>query len=213
MNTFSLLVLIVYVTIMVYVVYKARESVVEEQEKRQQEALAGKIVVTLDGAKLQGDLDRQIEELDLKGAISIKIPQDPVVDVTQFAALPLEMDNQTSTYAIYVDWQQSSLTTLNGSAQELACLTPHLGQSQSPSLLPPNEKLREVFLIATTEDEVIPLVPPEILILLSKKVPCEIFLRLVLKFQEVGRYQNAYLVVVSCPCRFRLPTLQDLPKK
>lgn len=214
MNTFSLLVLIIYVTIMVYVVYKARESVVEEQEKRQQEALAGKLVLNLEQAKLQADLDRQIEELDLKGAISIQIPQSPLIDIGQFAALPLAMENQTSTYAVYVDWKQSSLTTLQGAAQELACLTPNLGQSQSPSLLPPNDKLRETFRIATADGEILPLVPPEQLLkqLLERK-PCEIILRLVLKLQEVGRYQNSYLVVVSCPLRFRLPTLQDLPKK
>lgn len=172
MNTFSLLVLIIYVTITVYVVYKARESVVEEQEKRQQEALDGKVVLSLENAKLQADLDRQIEEMDLQGAIAIQVLHNPLIEISQFTSLALEMENKTSTYAVYVDWKQSSLTTLQGAAQELACLTPNLGQSQSPSLLPPNDKLRETFRIATADGEMMHLVPPGLLLkFLAKKFP------------------------------------------
>ncbi|WP_017714015.1 hypothetical protein [Prochlorothrix hollandica] len=214
MNTFSLLVLIVYITIMVYVVYKARESVVEEKQKRQEADLDGKVVLTIEVEKLQAALDSQVEDLNLRGEMTLAIPQAPLITLGGLNTLPLYVENRTRTYALFVEWQQSSLTNLNGQAQALACLTPNLGQSQSPSLVPPEGKLQETFRVATADGELQPLVDQELLwVMLNKKIPCQLSLRFLLRLQEVGRYQNSYTVVVSCPCSFRMATVQDLAKR
>jgi len=213
LSTFSLLVLIVYITIMVYVVYKARESVVEAEQQQQQQQLEGKVILTIAQEDLQTKLDEQIRDLNLVGTIAIQVPRDPVVNLRDFTTLPLVMVNNTTTYGIWVEWERSFLTTLGGQAQQLACLTPNLGQSQSPSLVPPGGQLVENFRSATLDGQVQPLVPPDLLLkLLDKGAPCQLSLQLVLRLQETGRFQNSYTVIVACPCSFRLPTLQDLKK-
>ena len=123
----------------------------------------------------------------------------------------VQIENRTSTYALFVEWEKSSLTNLLGQSRALACITPNQGKSQSPSLTPPLDKLQENFTIFSQSESPIPFIPSDILLkLLKDEKPCNLSLRLVLRLQEVGLFTNHYTLVPTCIFQFRLATVEEV---
>lgn len=211
MATFSVLVLIVYLTIAFYVVYRARQTLIEEKQLKQAAIVVGKAVVK----PLSDDLDKminsQLEPLGLKGAIGVSLGREQVVDVDKLIQWPVKIENRTTTYALFVEWDKSSLTNLQGQARTLACVTPNQGQSQLPSLTPPSDKLQENFTIFSQPESPVPFIPSVVLFKLAKEQKaCNLSLRLVLRLQEVGLYTNQYTLVLACGFQFRIATLEEV---
>lgn len=211
MAAFSVLVLIVYLTIAFYVVYRARESLIDQKLQQQEAMVSGKVVIKPLISDLEKILNAQLEPLGLKGAIVVYLGKEQCVEVDKLKQWPIVVENKTTTYALFVDWKSSSLTNLAGQARELACLTPNRGVSQSSSLTPPLDKLQESFVIFSNTDQIPPFVEGALLFkLLKDQKPCQLSLRLVLRLQEVGRFTNTYNLVLSCIFQFRSATLEDV---
>ena len=211
MAAFSVLVLIVYLTIAFYVVYRARESLIDEKRQQQEAMVSGKAVIKPLTSDLDKILSSQLEPLGLKGSILINLGKEKCMEMNSLKQWPIVVENKTTTYALFVDWKSSSLTNLQGQARELACLTPNRGVSQSSSLTPPLDKLQENFVIFSNTDEIPPFVEGALLLkLLKQEKPCQLSLRLVLRLQEIGRFTNTYNLVLSCIFQFRSATLEDV---
>ncbi|MEY2976702.1 MAG: hypothetical protein ACO3NK_12305 [Prochlorotrichaceae cyanobacterium] len=211
MAAFSILVLIVYLTIAFYVVYRARESLIDEKRKQQAAIVSGKAVIKPLVSDLDKILNAQLEPLGLKGAITVNLGKEKCVVVDQLKQWSITIENKTTTYALFVDWQNSSLTNLQGQARSLACLTPNQGASQSSSLTPPLDKLQENFVIFSKSEDLPGFVDSGALFkLLKDEKPCQLSLRLVLRLQEVGRYTNSYNLFLNCVFQFRNATLADV---
>ncbi|MFZ9739060.1 MAG: hypothetical protein ACO3EZ_13725 [Prochlorotrichaceae cyanobacterium] len=211
MAAFSILVLIVYLTIAFYVVYRARESLIDEKRQQQAAIVSGKAVIKPLVSDLEKILSAQLEPLGLKGAITVNLGKEKCIVVDQLKQWSITIENKTTTYALFVDWQSSSLTNLQGQARSLACLTPNQGASQSSSLTPPLDKLQENFVIFSKSEELPSFVESGALFkLLREEKPCQLSLRLVLRLQEVGRYTNSYNLVLTCVFQFRNATLADV---
>lgn len=211
MGTFSLLVLIVYVTIALYVVYMARENYVQDKAKKDKDLVLDKLVVKPLVDDLNQSLETQLSSLNLDNCIKVDLGNEKVMEVDKINQWGIKLENKTNTYAIFVDWKTSTLTNLDGQNQTLACVTPNEGSSQSPSLVPPLEKLDEKFTIFTPNNEALPFVKGEVVFKrLDEEKPCTISLRLFLRLQEVGRNTNSYTLVLTCPFRFRKPSLQEV---
>ena len=211
MATFSILVLIIYLTIAFYVVYRARQTLIDEKIKQQKAIVSGKAMIKPLTDELEKALNSQLEPLGLSGAIGVNLGRERVIEVDNLTQWPIQIENRTTTYALFVEWKSSSLTNLQGQSRELACVTPNRGQSQSPSLTPPSDKLQENFTIFTDKEPPVPFVPGDIIFKLFKEEkPCNLSLRLVLRLQEVGRYTNNYNLILSCGFQFRSVTLQDV---
>jgi hypothetical protein len=220
MKTIDLLILIIYVTLMVYVAYQARENIIEDKKTGQKQLLAGKIVVEPDRAEMAKALKEQLEPLNLDEYIEASLGNPLVIDANAFGALSLILRNESQTYAVLVDWANSTLTNLTGQANSLALLNLTTGLTQAPSLVPPREILQESFTIAQQPGEggLAPLVDPGSLLkrLTDKDKPIEhvmIRLRLVLKLQPVSNYASqGHLLAISCPYRIRLAKTMDLKR-
>jgi hypothetical protein len=220
MKTIDLLILIIYVTLMVYVAYQARENIIEDKKTGQKQLLAGKIVVEPDRVELAKALKEQLEPLNLDEYIEASLGNPLVLDATAFGILSLTLRNESQTYAVLVDWANSTLTNLTGQANSLALVNLATGLTQAPSLVPPREILQESFTIAQQPGEggLSPLVDPGSLLkrLTDKDKPIEtiiIRLRLVLKLQPVSNYASqGHLLAISCPYRIRLAKTMDLKR-
>ena len=211
MAAFSVLVLIVYLTIAFYVVYRARESLIDEKRQKQEAMVSGKAVIKPLTTDLEKLLNAQLEPLGLKGAILVHLGKEQCIEVDKLKQWSIVVENKTTTYALFVDWKSSSLTNLQGQARELGCLTPNRGVSQSSSLTPPLDKLQESFVIFTNTDDIPAFVQSGPLFkLLKDQKPCQLSLRLMLRLQEVGRFTNTYNLVLSCTFQFRSATLEDV---
>lgn len=212
MATLDLLILIVYVTFMIYVVYRARQSLLDQKAEELRQLLRDKYVLSPDMEQLQKELDRQLEAINLKGAIAVELGRNMIMPLENLKQLPITVNNRTTTYAVYVDWQESALTNLNRNARSLACVTPNQGQSQSPSLVPPGDRLQENFTVAQAEPK--PLIEPNIARqILTKNNSCQVILRLVLKLRTVGGTNLSHLIALTCPYNLRIFTMEDLVAK
>jgi hypothetical protein len=221
MKTIDLLILIIYVTLMVYVAYQARENIIDEKKTGIKQLLAGKIVVEPDRVELAKALKEQLEPLNLDEYIEASLGNPLVIDANAFGILSLTLRNESQTYAVLVEWANSTLTNLTGQANSLALVNLATGLTQSPSLVPPREILQESFTIAQQLDDggLSPLIDPGSLLkrLTDKDKPIDsvvIRLRLVLKLQPVSNYATqGHLLAISCPYRIRLAKPTDLVKR
>jgi hypothetical protein len=221
MKTIDLLILIIYVTLMVYVAYQARENIIDEKKTGLKQLLAGKIVVEPDRVELAKALKEQLEPLNLDEYIEASLGNPQVLDANTFGVLSLTLRNESQTYAVLVEWANSTLTNLTGQANSLALINMATGLTQSPSLVPPREILQESFTIAQQAEDgkLLPLVDPGSLLkrLTDKDKPIEnviIRLRLILKLQPVSNYATqGHLLAISCPYRIRLAKPLDMVKR
>jgi hypothetical protein len=219
MKTIDLLILIIYVTLMVYVAYQARENLIEEKKKVAKLMLDGKIIIEPDRVELAKALKSQLEPLNLDEYIEADLGKPILADASSFNQLSLTVKNLSQTYAVFVDWGQSTLTTLSGQANSLALINPATGLNQAPSLIPPYETLKENFSIAHLGEGLVPLIDSNGALkkLNDRDNPIEsltIRLRLVLMLQPVSNYAaQDHLLAISCPYHIRLATPLDILNK
>lgn len=214
MASFDLLILIVYITFMVYVLYKARRSVIEAKIARREEARAGKVMVIPKQEILNQELERQLVPLNLSDRIQLSLGNRIIVEGDRLDRLTLTIANRTTTYAIYINWQESTLTDLRSQSRSLARITPNQGLSQATSMVPPAQRFRE-SLTVWTGDRPLPLLEP--FALMGKvgttpegEVACKVVLSLSIGLKAVGNSKASHFLAVSCPIEFRAPSLEDM---
>lgn len=217
MAPFDLLILIVYVTFMVYVLYRARQSVIDQKLAQRKQARAGKVLVTLGQDALTQDLERQLATLNLSDRIQLTLDNRMVVGGDCLDRFTLTIKNRTTTYAAYINWQESSLTDLRGQSRSLARITPNEGLSRSTTMVAPGQQFRE-SLTVWTGDRPLNLVDAAFLMgrvtaVREGEVACKISLSLSIGLKAVGNFQANHFLAVSCPIEFRNPTLDDIQGK
>lgn len=216
MKTIDLLILIIYVTLMVYVAYQARKGLLGDRQKNLEDDLFGKIVVEPDRVELKKALKEQLEPLNLDDYIDITLGTLEFESVIAFQKLILILKNRSSTYLIAVEWESSTMTTPMGTAHTLARISNIGPVSKPPSVVPPGETLQELFTIAHGGEGLETFIDPIKLIesLTNKDKPKEsetIRLRLIFRLQPVSNYASqSHLIAVSCPYKVRLANEIDL---
>lgn len=214
MASFDLLILIVYVTCMVYVLYKARQSVIDAKIARREEARAGKVLVIPNQEILNQELERQLLPLNLSDRIQLSLGNRIIVEGDRLDRLSLTIANRTTTYAIYLNWQESTLTDLRSQSRSLARITPNQGLSQTTSMVPPAQRFRESVTV-WTGDRPLPLLEPfslmgKVATTPEGDVACTIVLSLSIGLKAVSNSKASHFLAVSCPIEFRAPSLEDM---
>ena len=214
MASFDFLILIVYITLMVYVLYRARQSVLDERVSRREEARAGKVLVVPQQDILNAELEQQLEPLNLSDRIQINLGGSIITEGDRLDRLSISIQNRTSTYAVYVKWSESTLTDLRSQSRSLARISPNEGLSQQTSMVPPQQQFRE-NLTVWTGDRPLPLLEPFALMGKVDLTPegekaCAIVLSLSLVLKAVSKSQANHFIAVSCPIEFRAPSLDDI---
>lgn len=149
MASFDFLILIVYITLMVYVLYRARQSVLEERISRREEARAGKVLVVPQQDILNAELERQLTPLNLGDRVNINLGGQMIVEGDRLDRLSIAIQNRTSTYAVFINWRESTLTDLRSQSRSLARISPNEGLSQNISMVPPQQQFRESLTVWT----------------------------------------------------------------
>ncbi len=214
MASFDFLILIVYITLMVYVLYRARQSVLDERVSRREEARAGKVMVVPQQDILNAELVRQLEPLNLSDRIQIDLGGSIITEGDRLDRLSLSIQNRTSTYAVFIKWSESTLTDLRSQSRSLARISPNEGLSQNISMVPPQQQFRE-SLTVWTGDRPLPLLEPVALMSKVDKTPegekaCAIVLSLSVGLKAVSNSQAKHFIAVSCPIEFRAPSLDEI---
>jgi len=217
MASFDFLVLIVYVTLMVYVIYRARQSVLEDRITRREEARAGKVLVVPQQDTLNEELEQQLIPLNLSDRIQIDLGGPILIGGDQLDRLSISVRNNTTTYAVFVNWRESSLTDLRKQSRSLARISPNEGLSQSISMVPPQQQFRE-SLTVWTGDRPLSLLEPfalmgKVELAEEGETACEIILSLSIGLKAVSNSQANHFIAVSCPIEFRAPSLDDIQGK
>lgn len=217
MASFDFLILIVYITLMIYIIYRARQSVLEAKASKQQEARAGKVLMVPQQEQLAQELERQLSPLNLSGRIQLNLGGRMVIEGDRLDRLSLTIENRTTTYAIYINWKESTLTDLRSQSRSLARITPNEGLSQANSMVPPQQKFQE-GLTVWTGDRPLSLIDPFTLMAKVSTTPedevaCTIVLSLSIILKAVSNSSANHFLAVSCPIEFRPPTMADIRGK
>lgn len=212
MTSLDVLIVILYVTFAVYVIYRARQSLLAQKAANRAKASAGLVIVKPDQQALDDALERQLGPIALQNAVKIKVNGGIAFEDT-VALLSLTIENESTTYAVYINWKESWLTNSRGQSRSIARLTPNEGASQSTSMIPPERMLKEAFTVMTSEGAQ-PL--PEAMVLHSmrqegKKSPTSsVLLSLSVQLRAVSQYNQNHLLALSCPISFTIPTEEEL---
>ncbi len=95
----------------------------------------------------QANLDQQIENFKLKDTIEVKFKFDSRYEFHKLDKLAITVGNKSSEFPVYVDWDQSSLTDLDGRSRRVTRLVPgntlDLFQNQVFSVVAPSRSLQE----------------------------------------------------------------------
>ncbi len=214
MASFDFLILIVYITLMVYVLYRARQSVLDDRVSRREEARAGKVLVFPRQEILSEELERQLDPLNLSTRIKINLGGPILTEGDRLDRLNVSIENRTTTYAVYINWSESTLTDLRSQSRSLARISPNEGLSQNISMVPPQQQFRE-NLTVWTGDRPLPLLEPFALMSKVDITPegekaCAIVLSLSIGLKAVSNSQANHFIAVSCPIEFRAPSLDDI---
>lgn len=214
MASFDFLILIVYITLMVYVLYRARQSVLEERISRREEARAGKVLVLPKQDILNAELERQLEPLNLSDRLQINLGGQMIVEGDRLDRLSISIQNRTTTYAVFINWSESTLTDLRSQSRSLARISPNEGLSQNISMVPPQQQFRE-SLTVWTGDRPLPLLEPFALMGKIDMTPegekaCAIVLSLSVGLKAVSNSQANHFIAVSCPIEFHAPSLDEI---
>lgn len=143
MNQIDLIILVIYLIAIVYVVYRAIDSLDEQT------------VIVFDRSTFEPQLQETIGETPLKNVIDINIP---FADRYTFAAQPQVLNvaiiNKSNTATIRIDWDNSSISDFTGRARRVIRLGPDtrledLSQAQVMSTIPPRRNLQALL---TAED-------------------------------------------------------------
>jgi len=126
----NLLTLAVYAIIVAFVFYKMWEDVSDY------------ITPSFDRAALEG----QVAELGLQGQIAVQFKLAERYKPRDFCTLAITVFNHSEESALYVNWERSTLSNLEGESQRLIRIVPggiDLAQPQVPSAIAPARKLSE----------------------------------------------------------------------
>ncbi len=212
MTSLDVLIVILYVTFAVYVIYRARQSLLAQKAANRAKASAGLVIVKPEQKALDEALERQLGPIALQNAVKIKVNGGIAFEDT-VELLSLTIDNQSTTYAVYVNWKESWLTNARSQSRSIARLTPNEGASQSTSMIPPERTLKESFTVMTSEGAQ-PL--PETMVLhpmrqAGKKDPkSSVLLSLSVQLRAVSQYNQNHLLALSCPINFAIPNEEEL---
>jgi hypothetical protein len=95
----------------------------------------------------QADLDQQLEDLKLKDAIEVKFKFDIRYEFKKLDKLAITVNNKSKEFPVYVEWDYSSLTDLDGRSRRVTRLVPgntfDLFQNQVFSVIAPTRSLQE----------------------------------------------------------------------
>lgn len=131
MNDFDFLVLVVYLICITYAIYKVINSFNDE------------FTIELD----QGYLNQQLKEQNLSGSVDIKFKFEKRYEFDALKKLSISVSNKSQDYAMYVDWDHSSLTDLDDRSRRVTRLAPgstlDLFQTQVFSVVAPGRTLKE----------------------------------------------------------------------
>ncbi|NET32716.1 MAG: hypothetical protein F6K19_11990 [Cyanothece sp. SIO1E1] len=210
MGDYDVLILAVYLICVAYVVYQAIDS------------LEDQATIRLD----QESLKSQLEAQGLQDLVQIQVGLKPRYQFEQLYNLTLSIRNAFPDTPIYVDWDQSSLTSFKGRSRRVIRLTPSMAldlfQAQAPSVISPGYVLNETVtaedtLKGTPDSTVLKVAAPLIDLAIAKKLPLnktlEFYLRLVLRrIEPTGRPGET--INHALLCKFivkRLPWSYSLP--
>jgi hypothetical protein len=97
----------------------------------------------------QKDLDQQLEDYKLKDAVEVKFKFDNRYEFHKLEKLAITVSNKSAKLPIYVDWDYSSLTDLDGRSRRVTRLVPgntlDLFQTQVFSVIAPTRSLQEAI--------------------------------------------------------------------
>ena len=95
----------------------------------------------------QAELDGQLEEFKLKDRIEVKFKFDNRYEFHKLNKLAITVSNKSKEFPVYVDWDYSSLTDLDGRSRRVTRLVPgstlDLFQNQVFSVIAPTRSLQE----------------------------------------------------------------------
>ncbi len=216
MASLEVLIVIIYVTFAVYVLYRARKSYLADKAARRAKAKAGLIYITPDQEGLNKALDEQLAPLALKDYLDITLSSGITAD-DKVNLLSLKIDNRSTTYAVYLNWKESWLTNARNQSRSIARITPSDGSfSQDASMVPPGRSLQEFFSVLTAEG---PQPLPEALALhilrqegKADNPSAKVLLSLSIQLKSVSQFSRNHLIAVSCPITLRLPSDDEVQK-
>jgi len=137
MNPRDLLILTVYLLCLTYFVYQIIHAFNDE------------FTVRLD----EESLKQKLTEQNLQEAIALGFRFDKRYEYDKFKQLAISLNNKSESDSIYVDWDCSTLTDLEGRARRVTRLMPgstvDLFQPQASSTVTPKTTLKEII---TAED-------------------------------------------------------------
>jgi hypothetical protein len=97
----------------------------------------------------QKDLDQQLDDYKLKDAVEVKFKFDNRYEFHKLDKLAITVSNKSAKFPIYVDWDHSSLTDLDGRSRRVTRLVPgntlDLLQTQVFSVIAPTRSLQEAI--------------------------------------------------------------------
>ena len=95
----------------------------------------------------QSDLDQQLEDYKLKDTIEVKFKFDIRYEFHKLDQLAITVSNKSKEFPVYVDWDYSSLTDLDGRSRRVTRIVPgntlDLLQNQVFSVIAPTRSLQE----------------------------------------------------------------------
>jgi hypothetical protein len=98
----------------------------------------------------QAELDQQLDDFKLKDTIEVKFKFDARYEFHKLDKLAITVVNKSKEFPVYVDWDYSSLTDLDGRSRRVARLVPgntlDLFQHQVFSVIAPTRSLQEQIL-------------------------------------------------------------------
>lgn len=210
MAPLDVLIVILYVTFAIYVMYQARRSYLLKKAASRAKAKQGLILLEPDQAALDRGLEDQLAPLALKGFLDLKLSDGIYLD-NMLNILSITIENRSTTYAVYMNWKESWLTNSSKQSRSIARLTPNEGISQNASMVPPEQVIKEAFTIMTPDGIPQPIPEAVKLHLLrqanqSKNPSAQVLLSLSIQLRSVSQYSKNHLIAVSCPITFKIPT-------
>ena len=131
MNNTDLLLLTIYILCVTYVLYQIINSFNDE------------FTINLE----KNDLDKQLEDLKLNDRVEVSFKFDKRYEFDKLKEFGVNVKNKSKEYPVFVDWNMSSVTDLDGKARRVTRLIAgnslDLFQEQALSPVPPETTMKE----------------------------------------------------------------------
>lgn len=147
MNPTDPIVLTVYLLCIAYFLNQIKESFNDEFTIRLLDADADKDSKTARDTEKEGGLKQQLETQSLQDILGISFKFDKRYEFDKLNQLSISISNKSDTQSIYVDWDYSAFTDLDGRSRRVTRLMPgttlDLFQNQVFSTIAPKTTLKE----------------------------------------------------------------------